>query len=121
MASVITLPTFSDQRGSLTVLDEHLPFEVKRVYWIYDLSGEPRARHRHVKSRQVLTCVSGGCEVLIRKYDEETIFKLSRPDELLLLEPEDWHELRNFAPGTVMVLMASQSYHPDDYIQEPLR
>jgi dTDP-4-dehydrorhamnose 3,5-epimerase-like enzyme len=120
MASVINLPTHSDHRGSLTVLDNVLPFPIKRLYWIYDLSGDPRAQHRHHQSRQALICIQGSCEVEIRKYQEIQTFQLSKPDQVLLLEPEDWHETRHFAPGTVMLLVASHHYDPDDYIKEPL-
>lgn len=120
MATVITLPTYTDTRGSLTVLDKVLPFEIKRIYWIYDLTGDPRAQHRHHKSRQGLICLQGGCEIIIRKYDQEESISLTRPDQLLLLEPDDWHETRLFQPGTVMLLIASHHYEPEDYIKEPL-
>lgn len=120
MASIIMLPTHTDPRGSLTVLDKALPFNINRIYWIYDLSGDPRAQHRHRESRQALICLSGGCDIFIKKYEEETLFKLTQPDQVLLLEPEDWHETRNFLPNTVMLLIASHHYDPNDYIKEPL-
>lgn len=120
MPELIELPTHSDPRGSLTVLDKVLPFDVKRLYWMYDLSGEPRGQHRHLACRQALICVKGRCEVLIRKNQQDTIFTIERPNQVLILEPEDWHELRNFEPGTILVLAASHQYDPADYVKEPL-
>lgn len=120
MAAVMTLPTHRDQRGALTVLEKVLPFEMKRLYWIYDLSNEPRARHRHHQTRQALICLNGSCEVLIRKYQQEECYRLDSPDQVLILEPEDWHETREFSEGALLLLVASHEFDPKDYIQEPL-
>lgn len=120
MASMIELSTHSDPRGSLTVLEKRLPFEIKRIYWMYDLNDAPRGQHRHHECRQALICLKGRCQVLIRKNQQDEVFTLNRPDQVLLLEPEDWHELSDFGTDTIILLAASHHYDPADYIKEPL-
>lgn len=120
MAKVITLPTHADARGALTVLEKILPFEIKRLYWIYDLNDQPRGRHRHHQTRQALVCLKGRCEVLICKHNQEEVTVLNQPNQLILLEPDDWHELRGFTSDTLMLLISSHAYDPADYIMEPL-
>lgn len=120
MASVFNIPTHSDPRGSLTVLEKQLPFDIKRIYWMYDLSGEPRGQHRHHACRQALICMQGSCEVLVRKHQNDEKFVLDRPDQVLILEPEDWHELREFSKNTIILLAASHHYDPADYVKEPV-
>ncbi len=120
MAHIIELPTRTDSRGSLTVLEKALPFAMQRLYWIYDLNDAPRGRHRHKETWQGMICLQGECEVLIKKYDDENIFKLNKPNEVLILEPQDWHEMRNFKQNTILLLVASHHYDANDYINEPI-
>lgn len=114
----IQLPTFSDPRGALTVLDGALPFTVVRSYWIYDSDGQLRGGHRHRQCRQALVAVKG--EVTIHMNDgvaSEDIL-LNRPDQCLLVEPKDWHTM-HFGPGSVLLVMSSHHYDRNEYIDTP--
>lgn len=117
MAYVIDLPTFCDERGCLTVIEKVLPFEIKRVYYIYNTSGI-RGRHRHKKTWQALISISGMCEIYVNNGKEENIFLLNRPDKCLVLKPEDWHSMFNFTENNILLVLASEHYDPNDYIDE---
>jgi dTDP-4-dehydrorhamnose 3,5-epimerase-like enzyme len=120
MASILELPTRTDTRGSLTVLEKVLPFDIKRIYWIYDLNDAARGKHRHKQTWQAMVCLQGKCEVKVIKHQQEEIFKLEKPNEILILEPDDWHEMRNFENSPILLVVASHLYDANDYIQEPL-
>ncbi len=120
MAKIIELPTRTDSRGSLTVLEKVLSFDIKRIYWIYDLNDESRGKHRHKETWQAMVCLQGKCEVLVKKHQKEEFFKLENPNEILILEPDDWHEMKNFEQTPILLVVASHHYDANDYIQEPL-
>jgi dTDP-4-dehydrorhamnose 3,5-epimerase-like enzyme len=120
VANLIQLPVFRDERGALTVLGDCLPFEVKRVYFIHSIpAGAERGGHRHRRNRQALICVSGKCEVIVRGNGEEGRYLLNSRDQCLLLEPSDWHVLREFSADAVLLVAASEPYNPSDYVCEP--
>lgn len=120
MASILELPTRTDNRGSLTVLEKVLPFELKRIYWIYDLNNESRGKHRHKVTWQAMVCLQGKCEVIVKKYQQEECFLLEKPNEILILEPDDWHEMKSFEQSPILLVVASHFYDANDYIKEPL-
>ena len=115
-AKIIKLPKFTD-KGSLTVLEKVLPFDLKRIYWIYDSDGYERGGHRHIKTRQAFVAMSGEVEIYMSNGKEEKTITLNKPNELLIVEPEDWHSL-NFSNGGVLVVFASDYYDTNDYIEE---
>ena len=118
MAYIIDLPTFSDERGSLTVIENLLPFDVKRFYYIYNALVK-RGGHRHKKNMQALICLSGSCEVYVNIRGDEEIFLLNVPDKCLILNPEDWHIMDKFSESATLLVFASEFYNSDDYIDEP--
>jgi dTDP-4-dehydrorhamnose 3,5-epimerase-like enzyme len=118
MANELIASTRSDNRGTLTVIDKLLPFAVKRVFYIYDCSEIPRGGHRHKTNRQALVCVHGSCVVEWTNGWESGEVLLEKPDHVLIIEPEDWHVMRNFSKDAVLLVLASESYDPDDYIFE---
>lgn len=118
MAELIELPTIIDSRGSLTVIDGLLPFEIKRVYYIYNVQGE-RGGHRHKVARQCLIALVGKCTVHVNNGQTLVGFELSRPDLGLIIEPEDWHTMDGFSTGAVLLVLASHPYERSDYIDEP--
>lgn len=120
MAEIIELSTHSDARGALTVLEKILPFAIKRIYWIYNLSSAPRGGHRHLVTKQALTCLQGSCEIVVKKFGKEQIFNMTHPAQVLLLDPEDWHEMRNFQNNPILLLVASHEYDAQDYVKEAL-
>lgn len=118
MSKIISLPTFSDSRGSLTIIEQFSEFEIKRIYYIYDVDGS-RGGHRHKKTTQGLICLSGRCQVYINNGESEKIVELDSPEKCLILEPEDWHTMDNFTESSVLLVLASEYYDREDYIDEP--
>lgn len=121
MAHIIELAQHTDHRGSLTVLEKVLPFAIKRVYWMTNLNPtESRGKHRHLVTTQALVCLQGACDIMIKKQNQTQKFTLNQSNQVLILEPEDWHELNNFQHNPVLLLLASHDYMPEDYQKEPL-
>ena len=120
MPELIKIKTFKDERGSLGVIGEDLPFSVKRVFYIYDVQAE-RGGHRHVKSIQALICLSGSCKVYVQNKKEDFTFSLEDNKTCLILDPQDWHTMDDFSSGSVLLVLASEPYTAADYIYEPYK
>lgn len=114
----LTLPTFDDPRGALTVLDGALPFPVVRTYWIYGAEGQTRGGHRHRHTRQALVAVSGTVSIYMNDGIATNDIILDRPSLCLLVEPKDWHTM-TFGPNAVLLVMSSHSYDRSEYIDTP--
>ena len=120
MAYIMELPTFSDARGKLTIIERILPFEIKRFYYVYDVRSR-RGGHRHHKTTQALVALGGSCEVYVDNGITQNTFLLDQADKCLILEPEDWHTMDNFTEGTTLLVFASEYYDVNDYVDEPYR
>lgn len=118
MPHLITLPSFTDSRGDLTVIEKSLPFEIKRVYYIYNAT-DLRGGHRHKLTQQALICVSGICEVFVHDGHGQQTFLLDRPDKCLIVDPQDWHTMKNDSKQAVLLVLASEYFDKEDYIHEP--
>jgi len=118
MIKLLELPTFEDPRGILTVVEKEVPFDIKRVYYIYQVAGR-RGGHRHKKTYQAFICVHGSCEVLSDDGLHQERIRLDSPRKMLLVPPEDWHVMENFSKDGVLLVLASEPYNPEDYIHEP--
>jgi dTDP-4-dehydrorhamnose 3,5-epimerase-like enzyme len=119
MAYITELKTFTDERGCLTVIEKELPFEVKRIFYIYNIEKDSqRAKHRHHKTIQALVCFNGSCNVYNNDGRKKEIFILDNPGKCLILEPKDWHIIDNFTRGTILMVFASEYFDPKDYIYE---
>ena len=116
--TVLSLPTFSDPRGALTVLEGALPFEARRIYWIYKAEGQVRGGHRHRKTRQALVAIAGSVKIFMNDGRAKETIELNDPSQCLLVEPKDWHTMA-FGPGSVLLVMASHPYDRADYIDSP--
>ncbi len=119
MAKLISLKTFTDQRGNLTVIDRVLPFSIERVFYIYGVDDSRRGGHRHHITRQAAICIKGNCTIYNNNGKIEETFELNSPDRCLLLEPEDWHVMYNFSPDAILMVFASHPFDASDYIYEP--
>lgn len=121
MGQVIDLATFTDRRGSLTVLEKILPFEIKRVYYIYDVDHSSRGGHRHLKTIQAAICITGSCRILLKSCNgcELTEIILDNPAKCLIIDPDDYHWMDNFSKNCVLLVLASEYYESSDYIHEP--
>lgn len=116
--TLLNLPTFTDPRGALTVLEGALPFTVVRTYWIYGSDGQTRGGHRHRHTRQALIAVSGTVSIYMNDGITEETIELTHPGLCLLVEPKDWHTM-TFGPGSVLLVMSSHPYDRGEYIDTP--
>ena len=115
--TLLDLATFNDPRGSLTVLDDVLPFPIVRTYWIYGSDGQTRGGHRHRETRQALVAVAGEVSIFMDDGVEQTEVILDKPNLCLLVEPKDWHTM-TFGLGSVLLVISSHHYDRNDYIDE---
>ncbi len=116
--ALLNLPTFTDPRGSLTVLENALPFTVVRTYWIYGATGQTRGGHRHNHTRQALVAVSGSVSMYMNDGVTEETILLDHPSQCLLVEPKDWHTM-TFHNSAVLMVMSSHKYDRSEYIDTP--
>ncbi|MDA9833932.1 FdtA/QdtA family cupin domain-containing protein [Flavobacteriaceae bacterium] len=116
MAEIISIPTFSDSRGSLSVIESILPFDIKRVYYIYDVGNSERGNHAHKITSQALIMIHGSCDVFVGNKKDYEKYNISSPSKCLLLKPEDFHWMSNFSKGSVLLVLASHNYDSEDYI-----
>lgn len=115
---MLQLPTFTDHRGALTVLENALPFEVARTYWIYEADGKTRGGHRHTYTRQALIAMSGQVSVFMNDGNIQEIINLTDPSQCLLVDPKDWHTM-TFSAGSILMVLSSHKYDRSEYIDVP--
>lgn len=109
-----------DERGQLVAaeIDKEIPFEIKRVYYIYDtLEGVRRGFHAHLKLEQILICVSGSCKIHLDNGKETAEVLLDKPYEGLYISNNMWREMYDFSPDAVLLVLASELYDEKDYIR----
>jgi glyoxylate utilization-related uncharacterized protein len=118
---LLSLPKVSDPRGNLTFIEgmNHVPFEVRRVFYLYDVpGGESRAGHANTRSEQLLIAISGSFDVRVEDGSRTHVFHLNRAYQGLYLPPMVWREIDNFSSGAVCLVLTSTLYSPDDYIRD---
>lgn len=116
MARLIDLKTHTDARGNLTVVEKVLPFDIKRVFYIYGVDDSKRGGHRHHKTIQAAVCIKGSCKIFNDNGKEESIFELNQPSKCLILNPEDWHTMYDFSNDAILMVFASEYFDAADYI-----
>lgn len=116
---LIVLPKIEDRRGNLSVIEnDSIPFEIKRVYYLYDIpSGAERGGHSHKELQEFLVALSGSFDVVLNNGKEERIETLNNPNVGLLIKSGVWRELKNFSSGAVCLVVASDIYKEEDYIR----
>lgn len=116
---VIDITKVHDTRGNLSVIQgETLPFEMKRVYYLYDIpSGGRRGGHSHVDCQELLVALSGSFDVIVNDGNEQKKFTLNKPNVGLLIVNGIWRELENFSSGSVCLVLASEVFKEEDYIR----
>lgn len=115
---LIQLPKITDPCGNLTFIEEarHVPFQIKRVFYVYDTpSGERRGAHAHKTLEQVIICLAGGLTVYLDDAYRKKRVRLNRPWLGLYIPPMVWASEGNFDPGTVYIVLASDYYDESDY------
>lgn len=118
--SILTIPTIEDYRGNIAVIENDvLPFDIKRVYYLYDVpSTASRGGHAHKNLQQVLIALSGSFDVILKNGSETQIVTLNKPNKGLLIRSSVWRELENFSSGAVCMVMASEVFDESDYFRD---
>jgi len=118
---LISITKISDPegRGNLSVVEKNtLPFEVKRVYYLYDVpSDATRGGHAHKQLQQCLIAVSGSFDVVLHDGNDKKIIHLNKPNKGLIIPNGIWRELENFSSGSVCLALVSDVYKESDYIR----
>ena len=118
---IIELPKIVDPRGNLTVAEQmiNVPFNIKRVYWTYDVpGGESRGGHAHKNLCQLVVAMSGSFTVTLDNGADRQTVLLNHPWQGLLIKPGMWRTLDDFCSGAVCMVLASELYDEDDYIYD---
>lgn len=118
--SIIELPKITDHRGNLTFVEggEHIPFDIRRVYYLYDVpGGASRAAHGHKELHQLMISMTGAFDVTLDDGYEKKTFHLNRSYYGLYIPPMMWRDLDNFSTGAVCMVLASDIYDEDDYFR----
>lgn len=118
---LIDIEQKGDRRGLISVVENNhqIPFEVKRIYYLYDIpSGAERGGHAHKNLYQLVVAVSGSFDVVVNDGDSERIINLNRPSRALYFPPGLWRELKNFSSGAICLVLASEKYSEKDYIRD---
>ena len=118
---LIDLPRINDPRGNLTFIenDRHIPFETKRVYYLYDVpGGSVRAGHAHKTLHQFLIAMSGSFDVTVDDGQHKMKFHLNRSYYGLYIPPMIWREIDNFSSGSVCLALASDFFDEADYYRQ---
>lgn len=117
----VEIPNLGDHRGSLVVAEsnKNLPFEVKRLYYIFDAKPDiPRGFHAHKELHQIAFCIKGQCKMLMDNGVEKQEVWIDQPNKGLVIPPLVWHEMHNFSDDCIMLVLASDYYDESDYIRE---
>ncbi|MCD8291828.1 MAG: FdtA/QdtA family cupin domain-containing protein [Prevotella sp.] len=121
MNRIIELPKVIDTRGNLTVAEniKSIPFNVKRVYWVYDVpGGESRGGHAHKDCLELLVAVSGSFNVTLDDGTSKRTYLLNHPYQGLFIDKSIWRTLDDFSSGAVCLVLASEYFEEEDYIRE---
>lgn len=121
MAYQLDLRTFTDKRGNLTVIEKVIPFDVKRIFYIYGVDASVRGGHRHKTTVQAAICIQGACHIYNNDGKQEQSFLLDKPNKCLILETQDWHTMDQFTPDAILMVLASEYFDHSDYIFEPYK
>lgn len=121
MPKLINIETHNNHRGSLTVLEKYIPFDIKRVFYIYNVDDSVRGNHRHHETIQAAICIHGSCKIKNNNGLIKEEFILDNPEKCLFLYPEDYHSMHSFSKDAVLLVLASEFYDPKDYIYEPYK
>ncbi|NBK99034.1 MAG: WxcM-like domain-containing protein [Erysipelotrichia bacterium] len=115
----IDLPKILDRRGNLSIIEElkDIPFEIKRVHWIYDVpGGETRGGHAYKVNKEFIVALSGSFDVILDKGDGEMSYHLNRSYYGIYVPSGIWRRMENFSTNSLALVLSSKEYDPDDYV-----
>ena len=118
---IINLPKIEDERGNLTFIEEenHIPFKIKRVYWIYDVpGGQKRGGHAFKEQQEFIVALSGSFDVVIDDGKQKQTFPLNRSYYGLYIPNGLWREMNNFSTNSLALVLSSTEFSEDDYIRD---
>lgn len=118
---LIELPKIADPRGNLSIIEggQHIPFDIKRVYYLYDVpGGSDRGSHAHKSLHQFIVAMSGSFDVVLDDGKDKKRFQLNRSYYGLYVCPMMWRYLDNFSSGAVCMVLASSHFDEADYIRD---
>lgn len=118
---IIEFPKVCDPRGNLSFVEgaRHIPFSIKRVFYIYDVpGGETRGGHAHRECSIVLMALAGAFDVRLTDGTDERVYRLDRANRGLLIPPGVWDTMHEFTSGAVALALASHQYEEEDYIRD---
>lgn len=118
---IIELPKITDPRGNLTFVEggRHIPFLVKRAFWIYDVpGGETRGGHAYRRNREIIIAVSGSFDVEINSGRDVVRHQLNRSYYGLYVPPLHWRSILNFSTNSLCLILASEEYDETDYLRD---
>ena len=118
---IISLPKISDVRGNLSIIEQlrHVPFEIRRVYWIYDVPGGiDRGGHAYKESEEFIVALSGSFDVELDDGEQKQTYQLNRSYKGLYVAKAMWRRMTNFSTNSLALVLASTDYDPDDYIMD---
>lgn len=117
---LLKIPVVEDVRGNLGIIQSNfLPFEFKRVYYLFDVPSTAfRGGHAHISQQEVLIALSGSFEVTVNDGTEKKRYLLNKPNVGLLIPTGIWRELENFSSGAVCLVLASDDFLEEDYIRD---
>ncbi len=116
-----TFNSHGDERGQLIAIEafKDIPFDIKRVYYIYGMdAGVRRGFHAHKSLEQILICIHGSCKVMLDDGKEKKTIHLERPYEGLYVSNAMWREMFDFSSDAVLIVLASELYDESDYIRD---
>ncbi len=118
---IVALPKFTDPRGNLSFVEQlnHIPFEIKRTYWIYDVpGGEKRGGHAYRENQEFIVSLSGAFDVIVDDGTQKKIFTLNRSYYGLYVPAGLWREMENFSTNSLALELSSIHYDEKDYIRD---
>ena len=119
--NLVELPKFEDPRGNLSFIEEekHIPFQIERTYWIYDVpGGQIRGGHAFKKQQELVVALSGSFDVLVNDGKEQKTYSLNRSYYGLYLPAGLWRQMQNFSTNSLAMVLSSTRFSEEDYIRE---
>lgn len=120
-ARLLELPRVTDPGASLTFIEaaRHIPFDIQRVYYLYGIApGQQRGGHAHKLHQELIIAIAGSFEIVLDDSRKQRRYTLDRPDRGVLFPTMVWHELENFSPNAICLVLASLRYDDEDYFRD---